>query len=194
MTSPGLRELKKARTRRTIREHALRLFAERGYAATTVDQIAEAAEVSPSTFFRYFPTKDHVVLDEDADPVLVAAARALPEGVPVARGLREAILAVLDGHTPPAGDMLAMTRLAFGEPDLRARTLEHALATEAALAGILAERLGRDPGDMRLHVFAGAVLAAWVTAMRTWSAEDGVRPLAEYLDANLAYLEAGLPL
>jgi transcriptional regulator GlxA family with amidase domain len=54
---PGLRERKKTKTRAAIREHALRLFREQGYEATTVEQIAEAAEVSHSTFFRYFPTK-----------------------------------------------------------------------------------------------------------------------------------------
>ena len=64
---PSLRERKKARTRAAIREHALRLIRAQGYDATTVEQIAEAAEVSPSTFFRYFPTKEDVVLQDDME-------------------------------------------------------------------------------------------------------------------------------
>lgn len=191
MTSPGLRELKKARTRRAIREHALRLFTERGYAATTVDQIAEAAEVSPSTFFRYFATKDHVVMDEDADPALVAATKSLPDGVGVVRGLRMVLPAVLAEQAPPAGAMLAMTRLAFAEPELRARRLEHASATEVAVVELLAERLGRDPGDAELRVFAGALMAAWTTALRDWAAAGAARSLVSYVDANLAFIESG---
>ena len=72
-TSPGLRERKKARTRASLREHALRLFREQGYQATTVEQIAAAAEVSASTFFRYFPTKEDVVLQDDMDARMIAA-------------------------------------------------------------------------------------------------------------------------
>jgi len=74
----GLRERKKARTRASLREHALRLFGEQGYHATTVEQIAAAAEVSPSTFFRYFPTKEDLVLQDDMDTRMVEALERQP--------------------------------------------------------------------------------------------------------------------
>src|SRR3954454_2338660 len=93
MTSPGLRERKKQKTRWAIQEHALRLFGEQGYDATTVEQIAAAAEVSPSTFFRYFPTKEDVVLQDDYDPMLIAAVDAVPADVGPVAALRQAMRA-----------------------------------------------------------------------------------------------------
>src|ERR1700759_1640182 len=86
--SPGLRERKKARTRASLREHALRLFREQGYQATTVEQIAAAAEVSPSTFFRYFPTKEDLVLQDDMDTRMMAALERQPPGLSTVAAVR----------------------------------------------------------------------------------------------------------
>src|ERR1700755_3461701 len=87
----GLRERKKARTRATIRQEALRLFREQGYQATTVEQIAAAAEVSPSTFFRYFPTKEDVVLQDDMDIRLVEAFARQPADLAPIAAVRAAV-------------------------------------------------------------------------------------------------------
>lgn len=81
----GLRERKKQRTRETVRREALRLFELHGYAQTTIDQIADAADVSPRTFFRYFPTKESVLItDEFIEPIIDAFLAAPPELSPVA--------------------------------------------------------------------------------------------------------------
>ena len=91
IASQGLRERKKARTRASLREHALRLFREQGYQRTTVEQIAAAAEVSPSTFFRYFPTKEDLVLQDDMDTRMVEAFERQPPGLTPIAALRGAI-------------------------------------------------------------------------------------------------------
>src|SRR5262249_28892086 len=87
----SLRERKKARTRDSIREHALRLFRDQGYQTTTVEQIAAAAEVSPSTFFRYFPTKEDVVLQDDMDIRLVEAFARQPGDLAPLPAVRAAV-------------------------------------------------------------------------------------------------------
>jgi AcrR family transcriptional regulator len=79
----GLRERKKARTRRTIRTEAFRLFRKQGYSETTVDQIAAAAKISSRTFFRYFQNKEQVVLDDDLDPLLIRNVTMQPPDMSV---------------------------------------------------------------------------------------------------------------
>jgi AcrR family transcriptional regulator len=83
----GLRERKKARTRAEIRRQGLRLFREQGYHETTTEQIAAAAEVSPATFFRYFPTKERVVLSYDLKATMLAAMDEQPADLPVLTAL-----------------------------------------------------------------------------------------------------------
>src|ERR1700746_2085024 len=86
----GLRERKKIKTRHAIRREAFRLFDANGYAATTVEQIADAAEVSPSTFFRYFPSKESLLLADDLDPLILQAFDAQPPDLSLIQAFRRA--------------------------------------------------------------------------------------------------------
>ncbi|MDQ1733672.1 MAG: hypothetical protein QOK10_3831, partial [Pseudonocardiales bacterium] len=87
----GLRDRKKIQTRVTIRREAMRLIEENGYANTTVEQIADAAEVSPSTFFRYFPSKEMVLMANDLDLVTIEALEQQPHEMPSLQACRRAL-------------------------------------------------------------------------------------------------------
>jgi AcrR family transcriptional regulator len=189
----GLRERKKARTRAAIRQHALRLFREQGYEATTVEQIAAAAEVSPSTFFRYFPTKEDVVLQDDMDLLWAEAVRAQPAELTPIAALRGAMHDIIGGLTPETADQLReTTELATSIPAVRARSLDELARTIGVIAQLAAERAGRSPDDLNVRAFAGAVLGI---AMAVWFGASG--DLTEYMrefERAIALLEAGLPL
>ena len=189
----GLRERKKARMRAVIRQHALRLFREQGYHATTVAQIAAAADVSESTFFRYFPTKEDVVLRDDMDLLAAGALRAQPPELgPIA-----ALRAVLrTAFASLSAEQLRQLRegatLAMSVPDVRARLLDELTRTLELFSATLARRAGREKDDFAGRNIAGAVigvaLAAWL------GAADDLETYPKLFDAGLAHLEAGLPL
>jgi len=191
----GLRERKKAKTRAAIRAHGMRLFAEQGYAATTVDQIAEAAEVSQSTFFRYFPTKEDLVLTDEYDPAIVAAMRAMPPEVEPIEAIRRGIEQVFAQATPGQWEQERRRRQLFEEvPELRARAMQQYLETITLLADVVAERAGLAPGNFSARVLAGAVIGAVLAAT-----PHGVTPGQEaddfrQMDEAFALLAAGLPL
>jgi AcrR family transcriptional regulator len=194
--SLGLRERKKARTRAAIREHALRLFREKGYAATTVEQIAAAAEVSPATFFRYFPTKEDVVLQDDFDIVTLEALEAQPPELSPISAFRAAAVASLAAMSSRDQQRFAETmRLTAVVPEIRARALDEFSRTIDGIAEALARRVGREAGDFAARTMAGAIVGVIMSATAPWAAAD--RDLAEVfanIDAGLAQLEAGLPL
>jgi AcrR family transcriptional regulator len=199
---PGLRERKKARTRAAIREHAFRLFREQGYDATTVEQIADAAEVSPSTFFRYFPTKEDVVLQDDLDLLWMEAIREQPPEVGPIAALRAGV------HTAFArmgeaewAQLRETTELALAVPAVRGRMLEELARTTQALAEAVAERTGRDPGDFAVRTLAGAIvgiaMAAWFEVaddLVDYMDRGRLATFADKFERGLALLEAGLPL
>ncbi len=190
----GLRERKKARTKASIQQHALRLFREQGYDATSVEQIAEAAEVSPSTFFRYFPTKEDVVLSDDYDPVIVAAFKAQPPELSPIQAMRGAMRSAFG--TIPAEEMEGVrerTALIMEVPELQAATLANLTQTMRLLTDLVAERVGRQPNDFAVRNLSGALLGVWISVLFDWAACQEL-DLAAALDEAMAHLEAGLPL
>jgi AcrR family transcriptional regulator len=190
----GLRERKKVKTRAAIQQQAMRLFRERGYHATTVEQIAEAAEISPSTFFRYFPTKEDVVIQDDYDPVILAAIQAQPAELSPLQAVRGAMRSAL-GSIPEA-EMAAVrerSRLIMAVPELRAATLQNLTLTTRLLAEGVAKRVGREPDDVAVRTFAWALLGVWMSVLFRW-VDDNEVDLLTSLDEAMAHLEAGLPL
>ena len=190
---PGLRERKKAKTRATIRQHAFRLFREQGYDATTVEQIAEAAEISPSTFFRYFPTKEDVVLQDDMELLWIDALRAQPPDMPPIAALRASLHAAFASlSAEDLAEMRETTDFALSVPAVRARMLDEFARTIGVMATAIAERAGRSPGDFEVRTLAGAALGV---AMSSWFNAQGdmERFMTEYSRA-LELLLTGLPL
>ncbi|NUR63743.1 MAG: TetR family transcriptional regulator [Catenulispora sp.] len=180
----GLRERKKAQTRAAIQRHALHLFQRDGYHATTMEQIAAAAEVSPSTLYRYFPTKEDLVLQDDYDPVTAAAFRAQPADLPVLEAFRAAVEQVLAMTDPrDREETILRARLSFAIPEVRARTLDHMLSTADMIAELFAERLGRPVDDLGIRVLAGSIIGAMLGAQQVWIADPDADLLTVTVDA-----------
>lgn len=190
----GLRERKKLKTRAAIRDHALRLIRDQGYGATTVEQIADAAEVSPSTFFRYFPTKEEAVLYDPYDPLMIDAFRAQPADLTPLQAMRGALQ---DVFAQFPRDELEQTQsllaLMLTEPPLRDRLLAELAKSVELLAELVAERVGRSPHDLAVRTFAGAVVGTTLAVLLD-AADDPNANIVATMDAALGHLAAGLPL
>ncbi|MFF7792234.1 TetR family transcriptional regulator [Streptomyces sp. NPDC007991] len=190
----GLRERKKIKTRRAIRAATYALIEEQGYDATTVEQIADRAEVSPSTVFRYFPAKEDIVVTDEWHPVMPAEPRARPEDESWADVLRHVMHTALDrslAEEPEATRLRA--RLGVEVPAVRARMTENMAATGRLLRQALAERSGLDPDSLELRVFARSVMGGLMEVSHYW-AETGHRDdIRELVDRALEVLEHGLP-
>jgi AcrR family transcriptional regulator len=196
--SGGLRERKKARTRASIREHALRLFREQGYQATTVEQIAAAAEVSPSTFFRYFPTKEDVILQDNMDTLMVEAFERQPAGLSPVAAARAATREMVASMNPAQWEQFRQTTaLTMTVPEVRARAMDEFARTIGILADAMAKRAGRSPDDLAVRALAGAIIGVIMSVTMpwtNWTGEQISEDMFERIDAGLALLEAGLPL
>jgi AcrR family transcriptional regulator len=190
----GLRERKKIKTHAAIQREALRLFREQGYDATTVEQIAEAAEVSPSTFFRYFRTKEDVVLYDVLDPVMIAAFKAQPADLSPIQALRAAFRDVYDClSVEELTQQRERAALFLSVPELRGAWMSELAGTIQLLTGLIAERSGRRADDLAVRTYAGAVIGAIIAAWLA-TADDPSADVFELVDLSFVHLEAGLPL
>lgn len=168
----------------------MRLFLANGYEATTVQEIAAAAGVSHMTFFRYFPTKEDVVLADDYDPVVVDLVRARPAGEPDVDKIRHALLTGLAGVSAADRDaLLARTRLVLGTPALRARLWQDQSQTQELLVRALASD-GLGTADLGRRVLVAACLAAVTTALLVWVERDGKPDLPGLVEQAFVALRA----
>ena len=193
----GLRERKKARTKTAIQQEALRLFREQGYAATTIEQIADAAEVAPSTVFRYFATKEDLADLTDYFPLLanlIEAFDAQPSDLGPIPALRRSIRAVFASQSP-AEHAARRERelLMLAVPELWAANLSSIPHAIRVVSELVARRTGRSSDDAVVRNLSRAVCGVALAALFDTAQSPDADVPAE-LDEALAHLEAGLPL
>jgi AcrR family transcriptional regulator len=200
---PSLRERKKSATRRALRRVALDLVAERGFAHVTVEDIAEAADVSPRTFFNYFPSKEAAIvgadpehidalrqrlIDQPADRTPVEAVRAVL--VELARGLSEELVELGGDHAT----WICRLRAAQVDPHLRAAQAAHQTMLEQAVISGVAERLKTDPEhDPYPVLLAGTAMGVMRAVVSLWARMGDTMELDAIADSAFQALASGLP-
>jgi AcrR family transcriptional regulator len=199
----SLRERKKQATRRSLRRAALDLVAERGFAHVTVEDIAEAADVSPRTFFNYFPSKEAALFGTDPERIPLLRERlisAAPDA-PALEALRVIMVsdarAVADELGELGGDPVDWLRRmkgAHADPQLRAARAAQMAMVERAIAEGLAERLGTDPDrDPYPGLLAATAAGVFRASISFWAGSGGTVPLEHLIDQAFQALADGLP-
>jgi AcrR family transcriptional regulator len=190
----GLRERKKQKTRESIQREAMRLIQKQGYDQTTIEQIAAAVEISPSTFFNYFPTKEDVVLYDAYDPVLAKLILERPADEPLSISLRRVLETMGDVFDRDRDIILARGKLWFEVPALRARIWEELDKAQLFMSGLIAQRSGRAAGDFETRVAVMVMVSAAMEAMREWLRRDGQGSFVTLVNRALDLVEAGARL
>lgn len=187
--SLGLRERKKIRTKETIQREAYRLFEENGYANTTVEQVAEAAEVSPSTFFRYFPSKEMVLMADDLDRVTVDALARQPAHLSPLQAFRSAFDITMETVSTDEWELeRTRQRLVFSIPELKAAQFDAYGRIIRLLAEAERQRSGLDGDDFEVRIFFGALAGALMAVIDR--SPGAVHQMYRALD----FIEVGMPL
>ncbi|MGE3074869.1 MAG: TetR/AcrR family transcriptional regulator [Dehalococcoidia bacterium] len=191
----GLRERKKLAAMRRIQSAALELFDRLGFENVTIEQIAAEVEVSPSSVYRYFGTKERVVLWDEGDiEFLAAVAARLSDHSPV-DAVRLALAKVLTEYFAGNEERAKrMTRLLFDEPALGTALSEAVNGFTAVVAHALAQASRRAETDLEVEVIATVLVGALMVATRHWHESGYVLPLGDEMERALAVVENGLKL
>jgi AcrR family transcriptional regulator len=191
----GLRERKKTQTRQQLQQAALTLFREHGFDNVTTDDIAAAVDVSKTTFYRYFTSKDDVLLGNVADGVAAirAALAERPADEPVLTAVRRAVATVVTASDVPRDVLLLRGRIIRTSPSLIARNLEQQSAWEHVIAEFVRSRLPkRRSADLEARVVAANVIATMRAGKDYWLATNGRGNLAALIDDVLSTLDGGV--
>jgi AcrR family transcriptional regulator len=177
---PGLRERKRLQTRERLTRAAISLFLERGFEATTLDDIAAAADISRRSFFHYFASKEDVVFawQEESMAALVAAVAARPASESMLAAAENAIAAMVRQLEP--GEAIAIARLKRDNPALQARDQVKHVKLERALAEALGRRAGHKTERLQARLVAMIATGAMRIGGEVWTAE-GAREKPEAL-------------
>jgi AcrR family transcriptional regulator len=177
----SLRERKKVRTRLTIRREAFRLFEAQGYANTTVEQIAEAADISPRTFYRYFGVKEKLLLSDDKITPIVRAFLDAPPELSVVAAYRHAVVTVYSGLSQEErDDVVAGERMMYAVPEARGLIYTEYVRLIDLIAEGLTKRPDAPSGEMERRVIAGAIVGVLIAAAHNTPLPDDT--LAAYLE------------
>ncbi|HEX3782578.1 MAG TPA: TetR family transcriptional regulator [Pseudonocardiaceae bacterium] len=193
MTEGGLRERKQQRQRAELVRIGMRLFAERGFDATTVDEIAEAAEVSRRTLFRYFGTKGDIVMEwaRGTTTMLRDALRARPLDEHPFASLHAIFVTMCESFARNPRSVHAVSIMIERTPSLRPYSLLKHAQWEDALAEGLRQR-APELGELRSGLLARIAVAAFRTALDEWMLTDGALPPVEGVDRAFGAVRDGL--
>jgi AcrR family transcriptional regulator len=194
-SATGLRASKRIAAMRRIQVVALDLFDERGFEAVTIEQIAERAEVSPSSVYRYFGTKEQLVLHDEFDLQLLDVVQTELASNPPVEAVRRAISALMTQFFGRDED-LARRKIRYWaeEPAVQAAAAQQSDQFAQLVAGALAEAAGRQADDLDVQVIAATLVWSLIAAARHWYASGFANPLEDELQHALDLVENGLRL
>jgi len=192
----GLRERKKAETRKALQDAAIRLADRDGVDRVSVDAIAEAVGVSPRTFFNYFPSKEDAIIgiSPTVPPPITDNLRARPADEPPLEALRQAVQAAVEHLQEDPDRWTLRRRLVQNHPELAARYAARLAETEQGLVVEIARRLDLDPDrDTYPATVVGAAMSATRVALAIWQGHDDPSGLTTLIDQAFTHLATGLP-